>query len=70
MGSLSSFPLEPVDLHLSNKYRYVFDAATHIMLRELGGHDDAVRSLCRVGEHRIASGSSSGDGSIMVWKTR
>ncbi len=41
---------------------FTWDLQTHNFIKELRCHDDAVRSLCRMGSTRMLSGSGSGDG--------
>lgn len=47
---------------------FTWDTARHAPGRELRGHTDAVRSLCRGGGGHVLSGAGSGDGTVVVWR--
>lgn len=53
----------------NNDTVYVWDLASHQLLRHLTGHTDSVRSLCDVGhDDQVASGAASSDGTVIVWQ--
>ncbi len=47
---------------------YAVPLARQAVAAELRGHTDSVRSLCGLGPDHIASGASSGDGTVVVWR--
>ncbi len=47
---------------------YVWDIASHYLIRELAYHSDSVRSLLLLPDGNVVSGSGSGDGTIAFWK--
>lgn len=53
----------------NNGSLYLWDQISHNLLRELRQHSDAVRSVCMIGTHNIASGSGSREGSVLLWDT-
>ncbi len=48
---------------------YAWDQSSHWFIKQNTGHSDQVRSICAVDDATVVTGTASGDGSIIAWRS-